>query len=368
MSKVKLGGQWCAVALRGDITDRRIAEERLQRALADAGRLALEAQAANLAKSQFLANMSHEIRTPMTAVLGYADLLAGALSDPEQVDAVNIIRRNGNHLLAVINDILDLSKIEAGEVRVEQLPVDLPQLLADVVALMRPRADAKGVACRLEFAQPIPETIAADPTRLRQILVNLVGNAVKFTAAGEVRIVAGLRDAETSKPRLQCEVIDTGIGIAGDDIGRIFQPFHQADASTTRMHGGTGLGLWISKRLAKLLGGEIGVRSELGSGSVFTLTIPTGPLAGVALIAEPCAAAAPKQPLPSPAAPSPPDLSHCRILLAEDGPDNQRLVAYILRKAGAEVSVAENGQEALERVQSAGGTPLISFSWTCRCR
>ena len=223
MSRVKLGGEWCAWRC-GDITDRRIAEERLQQALADAGRLTLEAQAANLAKSQFLANMSHEIRTPMTAVLGYADLLAGALSDPEQVEAANIIRRNGNHLLAVINDILDLSKIEAGEIRVEQCPSLCRRWWADVVALMRVPAEAKSLTAP-EFAGPIPETIAADPTRLRQILVNLVGNAVKFTDAGEVRIVAASSTRSRRHAKFQFDVIDTGIGIAADQIGRIFSPF-----------------------------------------------------------------------------------------------------------------------------------------------
>lgn len=322
------------------------ANEQLQWAIQLANDMTLQAKSANVAKSQFLANVSHEIRTPMMAILGYAELLAGGLTDPEHCEAVNTIRRNGDHLLAVLNDILDVSKIEAGELRVEKIPCALPSLLAEVAELMRIRAHAKKIALKVEYAGPIPRSIVTDPTRLRQILVNLLGNAVKFTEAGEVRMIASLADREAHDPKFVCDVIDTGIGMPSDEVGRLFQPFHQIDSSCTRKYGGTGLGLAISKRLALVLGGDITVRSKLGEGSAFTLTLPTGPLNDTTLLGRP----EPRPPEASPSDPqqSPPSLSDCRILLAEDGPDNQRFIATVLRKAGGNVTVVENGQEAIE--------------------
>jgi signal transduction histidine kinase/AmiR/NasT family two-component response regulator len=306
---------------------------------------ALQAKSANVAKSQFLANVSHEIRTPMMAVLGYAELLATGLTDPEHREAVSTIRRNGDHLLAVINDILDVSKIEAGEIRVDKAACALPTLLADVAELVRIRAHAKGIGLKLEYAGPIPQTIVTDPTRLRQILVNLVGNAVKFTETGEVRMVASLADRGSPNPTFQCAVIDTGIGMSPGEIETLFQPFHQIDSSCTRKYGGTGLGLAISKRLAVVLGGDITVRSAAGEGSTFTVTLPTGPLAGTRLLERP----EPRRPeaVPVEAQSASQVRLDCRVLLAEDGPDNQRFIATVLRKAGGEVTVVENGQEAM---------------------
>ena len=292
--------------------------------------------------------MSHEIRTPMTAILGYADILAESVDRPEQEEAVQTIKRNSNHLLGLVNDILDLSKIEAGKLHVEHLPVSPLAILDEVVSLMRVRADARGIPLKLEYFGPIPQTIQSDPTRLRQILVNLVGNAIKFTETGGVTIAVRLVDRDTAEPKLQCEVIDTGVGISPQNLERLFQPFQQADASTTRKFGGTGLGLAISKRLARLLGGDVTASSTLGKGSNFALMIAIGPLEGVVLIDQPTEAIA-QIAARSQSAAVPRARLEGRILLAEDGPDNQRMIAFILRKMGAEVYICENGQKAMEK-------------------
>jgi signal transduction histidine kinase/CheY-like chemotaxis protein len=326
-----------------EIAERTRAEESL--------RVAKEAaESANRAKSEFLANTSHEIRTPMTAILGFADVLAATVDKPEQQEAIQTIKRNSNHLLGLINDILDLSKIEAGKVQLEPLPTSPLAILGDVVSLMRVRADAKGLHLKLEYGGPIPQRIHVDPSRLRQILVNLVGNAIKFTETGQVTLTAQLLDRDTQAPTFQCQVIDTGMGISPEQLAGLFQPFQQADSSVTRKFGGTGLGLAISKRLARLLGGDITVASALGQGSVFTLTFTTGPLDGIEFVDEPTeamatsvsAAQTPKSSVPQIR------LEGRRILLAEDGPDNQRLISFILKKAGAEVVVCENGRKAME--------------------
>ena len=319
-----------------------------------------EAQAANQSKSEFLANMSHEIRTPMTAILGYADLLLEESdlqrAPPAQVQAIETIRRNGEHLLSIINDILDLSKIEAGKLQVETIPCSPMQVLADVESLLRVRATAKGLEFTVECPAPVPERIRTDPTRLRQILLNLTGNAVKFTETGSVRITAQLIQREscpgaTPEPLMQFEVSDTGIGMNTLQLGELFQPFSQADTSTTRRFGGTGLGLTISRRLAHMLGGHIEVESDPGVGSTFRVLIATGALEGVPLVAPDLALV--QAPPTSPEGPPLPDTLGARILLAEDGPDNQRLVTHLLRKAGAEVEVAENGRVAVEKALGA---------------
>ncbi len=334
-----------------DITERR--------RMADELRAAKEAaEAANRVKSEFLANMSHEIRTPMTAILGFSEVLLPSMTDRDQLEAVATIKRNGEYLLNLINDILDLSKIEAGKLEAERIQCSPCQVLSEVVSLMRPRAIAKDLSLEIEYDQPIPESIQSDPTRLRQILINLIGNAVKFTEVGGVRVVARLVDADSDEPKMQFQVVDSGIGMTEEQIARLFNPFTQLDASATRKHGGTGLGLTISKRLAETLGGSVTVTSTPGKGSAFTVTVTTGPLRGVRLLDDPTEAQVSRAPAKMPnqfAA-----RLDCRVLLAEDGPDNQRLIAFLLKRAGAEVAVAENGQLACDLARAAQdeGTPF----------
>ena len=319
------------------------------------------AEEATRAKSEFLANMSHEIRTPMTAILGYLDLIAeGCPSRCEfgrqaHREYLTTISRNADHLLCLINDILDLSKIEAGKFEAERASCPVIQLVADIASLMRVRADDRDLYFKTEFVGPIPERIESDPTRVKQILINLLGNAIKFTETGGVRLVTRLLPAANAgrdEPVLQFEVIDTGVGMTPEQIGRLFRPFSQADSSTTRRFGGTGLGLAITKRLAGILGGDVAVESRVGEGSTFRVTIATGPLVGVRLLDRPAEAAVGK-PEVGPVSVFGLTLPACRILLAEDGPDNQRLLSALLRKAGAEVVVAENGQIAVEKAWAA---------------
>ncbi len=298
------------------------------------------AEQANRAKSTFLATMSHEIRTPMTAIMGFSDVLLEGLEKEENISAVATIKRNGEYLLALINDILDLSKIEADKLEIERIACSPVAVVSDVASLMRVRAEAKGLPLEVEYAGAIPETIHCDPTRLRQILINLIGNAIKFTETGSVRMVLRLVQDTASPPSLQFDVIDTGIGMTPEQASKLFRPFAQAAASTTRKYGGTGLGLTISKRLAKILGGDVTASSIPGKGSTFSATVQTGSLDGV-LMLENVAQTGSKQTAKKAAA-SVVGLD-CRILLAEDGPDNQRLISFVLNKAGADVVLAENG-------------------------
>lgn len=323
-----------------------------------------EADAANAAKSEFLANMSHEIRTPMTAILGYADLLlddGDVTKAPEQrISAIRTIQRNGDHLLRIINDILDLSKIEAGGMTVEKTPCPPIQILSDVVSLMRVRAQHRGLNLNVEFLGPIPENILSDATRLRQILVNLVGNAIKFTDSGAVQIE--VKYESTPRSIMQFDVIDTGVGITEEQAIRLFKPFTQADASTTRRFGGTGLGLSVSKRLAGLLGGDISlIDSTPGQGTRFRVVVDAAEVKGSPLIHNPCIAMNDeKMLLANPSGPSASGefgsttlLKNRRILIAEDGIDNQRLIGHIVIRAGATVVVVDNGEAAVsEAMQS----------------
>jgi len=316
------------------------------------------AQEASRLKSEFLATMSHEIRTPMTALVGYTELLGDAdLSPAERAECLATVRRNGEHLMAIVNDTLDLSKIESGRMTIERIACSPFALVAEVAAVVRPRAAHDGLAFAVEYRSPLPETIETDPTRLRQILLNLVGNAIKFTPRGSVRLGVALLEDTGPPRRLRFEVIDTGIGLDAQQQARLFTAFAQADASTTRRFGGTGLGLAISKRLAGMLGGDLQVRSVPGEGSTFTLTIDAGSLAGVRLLDRP-------PDLPAAAERREPSADERRalrgrILLAEDGLDARRLLARHLRGAGAEVETAENGLVACELALRAAdaGTP-----------
>jgi PAS domain S-box-containing protein len=321
------------------------------------------AEAATKSKTEFLANISHEIRTPMTAILGYADLiLEQHVSDTTLREPLQTIKRNGEFLLQIINDILDVSKIEAGKLDLEKLRCSPFQAISEVQALMQVRAEEQNLTLAVEYDGPIPETIETDPTRLRQILINLVSNAIKFTAGGSVKIMTRLVQNDKGKNAsdsvfLAVEVTDSGIGMTPEQIGRLFQPFTQADTSTTRKFGGTGLGLTITKRLAEMLGGNITAESEVGKGSTFRVIIATGALQGTKMMTGPPSESSSNQSQdfvqePTPQASEQPGTLQ-RILLAEDGPDNQRLISFILKKAGYEVTVAENGQVAYDMAMEA---------------
>ncbi|MCC6670444.1 MAG: response regulator [Planctomycetes bacterium] len=430
-----------------------------------------QALGANAAKSSFLANMSHEIRTPLTAILGFADLLTES-HPPEHPDRepIDAIRRQGQHLLTLLNDILDFSKVEAGMMQVERIACDPDKVAKDVLQLFQEKARGKGLGLALRREGPIPAQVHTDPTRLKQILMNLVNNAIKFTERGGVTLhMTMLGKVDARHPKLAFKVRDTGIGMNEEQRAKLFRPFHQADSSTSRKFGGTGLGLAISLRLAKALGGTIQVESQPGRGSTFILEIDTGPLKGVSMrtqeglhegddapaaeperiampargeppprmparppigtplrgipapapaprpatatpsveaepliaaaaalaagspdptaatgappiaslmasgsaASEPTPGAAPAPAVPAvPAPPAPADppapsdtasivpsgpetVLDARILLAEDGPDNQRLISTILKRAGARVTVASNGREACDRVAAA---------------
>ena len=336
-----------------DDMERRVVErtKELQVALA-------ASEVASQAKSNFLANMSHEIRTPMTAILGYVDVIAQACEESTDSgtdgiqEHVDTIQRNGAHLLEVINDILDISKIEAGKMTVEHTECSLSQTLDEVVTLMRCRAVEKSLTLDTTYGSAIPKTISTDPMRLRQILTNLLGNAIKFTEKGSVHLsVSVVEPVGDSNPSLCFEVADTGIGMSPDQVERVFQAFTQADETMSRRFGGTGLGLAISSGLAEALGGKLTAESELDRGTTFRVTIDPGCLDGVPMLKSREEAQAPSRTKPARENPAP--VLTARVLLCEDGPDNQRLIAFLLTRAGASVTVAENGRAGLEKALQA---------------
>ena len=307
------------------------------------------AEEANRAKTDFLANMSHEIRTPMTAIIGYAELLRDEIIGAElpgaPVEFVDAILDNTQHLLGLLNDILDLTKIESGQLEIERLRCNPWAVVHEVATMMRAPAKAKGLTLSIEHIGPMPETIETDPLRLRQILANLIGNAIKFTQSGGVHVAVQLLCDNPDRPTLSLEVADTGIGMSEETAHKLFDRFRQADSSTTRKYGGTGLGLAISKRLAALLGGNIVVQSTPGQGSRFTVTVQTGSPNHVKLVDNPRIEPNAERPHQKPKKIA----SGERILLAEDSVDNQRIIALILSNAGFEVSIAENGQIACDK-------------------
>jgi signal transduction histidine kinase/FixJ family two-component response regulator len=312
------------------------------------------AESANQAKSVFLANMSHEIRTPLTAILGYADLLRDPAHTALDLDrCVEPIRRNSRHLLELLNDVLDLSRIESGRLAVERMLLDLPELILEIVEMMRSQADDKGLPIVLTSAGPIPRQIYSDRLRLRQILLNLVGNAVKFTQTGGIEIRVACTDvadaSATGRREICVEVNDTGIGMTATEMGNLFQPFAQADTSTTRRFGGSGLGLAISNRLASALGGRIAVRSEAGVGSSFSFVMQADVPADVQYV-ENLATAVPQAAAESMAEAR--IALHGRVLVAEDRRDSQVLISTLLGDAGADVVLAENGRVAVDLAAS----------------
>ncbi|MCA9015385.1 MAG: ammonium transporter [Planctomycetaceae bacterium] len=319
-----------------------------------------DAEAASRAKSEFLANMSHELRTPMTAVLGYTDLLVEeSWGRPGSLKLLDVIKRNGHYLLELINDILDLSKIESGKLTIETIQFSLLDKLKEIQALMSVRAENQEIRFKLTFKGKVPIEIKSDPTRLKQILINLIGNAIKFTPdGGKVTMETSYVNSDSGAPMLQFKVQDTGIGMTAAQMKNLYQPFVQADSSTTRKFGGTGLGLAISKRLSNMLGGDLICESVPKEGTEFTLTISIGDLESLEFHEDPmtalkairvsnqdgifaCGAAAEKI------------TGNCSILLAEDGIDNQRLISTLLKKEGAQVMLAENGDIAVRRALNA---------------
>ncbi len=320
----------------GQVIKRQRTEEELQRAKASA-------ESANRAKSDFLTTMSHEMRTPMNAILGMADLLSESSLHEEQRGYVEIFQRAGATLLALINDILDLAKVESGRFELELIDFNLRALLEKIVEMMVSRAHDRGLRLTLEILPDVPSGLVGDPNRLRQILLNLIGNALKFTEQGSVTLRVE-RDPEFAD-WLRFNVIDTGIGIAAEQSEMIFDRFTQADSSTTRRYGGTGLGLAISRGFADLMGGKLGCISELGKGSTFYLALPFSVRSGKG---------APEIPGPLAAAILPAKARAqegiTRVLLAEDSEYNVLLVTAYLKNSGIELEVAENGKMAIERV------------------
>lgn len=308
------------------------------------------AESANRAKSEFLANMSHEVRTPLNGILGFTELLirgADGGNEHERQEFLRTIRDSGRQLLNLINDVLDISKIESGKFRVEMAPHSPDQILAQVVSIQRVKAVEKKLFLDYRWDSRIPETIQTDPHRLNQLLTNLVGNAIKFTESGSVHVIARLEDHDGDS-KLTFEIHDTGIGIAADKLDLIFHPFVQSDASVTRRHGGTGLGLAICRRIAESLGGDLTVRTVVGQGSVFTATIKTGDLCGVRMVDMPTpalTAEVPQEPTKRG------NLDGVSILVVDDMETNRRLVSMFLKRAGATVASVENGALAVEAVE-----------------
>jgi PAS domain S-box-containing protein len=306
-----------------------------------------EAESANRAKSDFLANMSHEIRTPMNAILGFTEVLkrGWGKSEREARKHLDTIHSSGKHLIELINDILDLSKVEAGRMEVERIDCEPHKVIREVVKVLQARAREKGVTLAFEAATPLPAKIQSDPGRLRQIVTNLAGNALKFTERGGVRVVARMAGTRTA-PQFAIDVIDTGVGIPEDKIGKLFQAFVQADSSVTRKFGGTGLGLVLSRNFARALGGDITVTSVAGKGSTFTAMIDTGPLAGVRML-DPAEAAHVEEEAAADAH-AHWEFPARKILVVDDGPENRELVSLVLAEAGLAVEEAENGQIAVD--------------------
>jgi len=330
-----LGGLLYCAHLAVAVRQARTTEAELQAANDKANDERDRAALANSAKSDFLATISHEIRTPMNAVLSAAELLKRTDLTPEQAEHVAMLTDAGDVLMGLLNDVLDISKIEAGKMQLETADLDLSQKLESLVRLWDPRARDKGVSLRLQAAPDLPGRIRTDPLRLQQILFNLLSNAVKFTDAGEIALHVGRANG-----RLWFEVVDSGCGVAPEAMERLFAGFEQADAGTTRRYGGTGLGLTISRRLAELMGGALTASSVVGAGSTFRLELPLVEASAPAAVevAEDDAASS--------------SLNALRVLVAEDHAVNRRIVSLFLEPLGCRLTMAENGREAVELAEA----------------
>jgi signal transduction histidine kinase len=305
---------------------------------------------ANRAKSDFLANISHEIRTPLGAVLGFSELMMEkGVSEREKQVYMTAVKRNGQMLSALIDDILDLSKVEAGRIEIERIEFSVTEVMAEVISALEPKASKKGLPLFVRRSERVPEMLKADPIRMKQILTNIIGNAIKFTSQGSVEVRLDMEETGGGVPRLNIEVEDTGVGISDRQAERLFKPFTQADTSTTRRYGGTGLGLVLSQKLARAMGGDLNLKWSIpGGGSCFSIHLNVEVEPQLRIPFEKAMGNGQPQtgePLP---------LAGTRILVVDDSLDNQMLISRILRLLGSEVDLACDGEEAIDKAMSKG--------------
>ena len=354
VSQVQVGDITYFVGVIADISDQVEQQENLRKARD-------QAETANRAKSDFLANMSHEIRTPLNGIIGMTELALDASNDEERLEYIRIVKSSAQTLLFIVNDILDFSKIEAGKLQIEQTGFNVQQLLGDTVASMAPQVKRKGLHVQLDCASDVPGAVIGDPVRLRQVLFNLIGNAIKFTGQGGIEVRVTLASRSEDEATLQLMVRDTGIGIAADKLEHIFDAFSQADASTTRRYGGTGLGLTISRQLVELMGGQMWIDSEVGVGTSLHFTVSVGidsaDAAGAQVTDAPTATQTAV--VPSASDPRTTQGGGLSVLVVEDNPVNRQLALIMLEKRGHRVTTAENGELALAQIATGAHYDIV---------